>query len=237
MKTIIDRARLARRARLSHAASLGGLLAILASVGLSMWQPRLATAWTVLLVAGFAVSTVGIYHANRWVKRPRPEDTLDQALKSLSDQHRLYHYALPCDHVLLTPSGVLAIETCNLDGAFTYRAGRWRQRMTLGRTLRFFVEESLGDPIARARGEAQALERLLVGKLPDGVQVPVQPMVVFVNPGASLEADSPPIPACRPERLRKLLPQNLPKLESQVYERVRAALDAAAGTRPTPDRS
>src|SRR3972149_3313576 len=106
MKVIIDRDRLRRRAAASHVASLGGILLILASVGLSMWRPQLTTLTAVLLFAGFATSTIGIYYANRWVKKPRPEEILDRALKGLDTRHRLYHY-LPRgpDHLLLTPSG------------------------------------------------------------------------------------------------------------------------------------
>jgi hypothetical protein len=229
MKVLIDRERLSRRARWAHALSLGGLLTILASVALTLWRAQLQTVSMILLVGGFTCAVIGIYQANRWVKRPRPEDTLQRALKGVGEQYRLYHYLLPADHVLLTPSGIVILETCSLEGAFTYRDGRWRQRITPGRAMRFFVEETFGNPIERAQAEAQAITGLLRPGLPDGARVPVQAMVVFVNPAAEVQADSPPIPVCQPDKLRKRLPQNLPKLEAGVYEQVRSALDSAAG--------
>jgi hypothetical protein len=230
MKTLMDREGLRRRATAAHAASLGGLAVILGAVVLSMVRPQWATLTTVLIVAGFAVSTVGIHFANRWVKKPRPEDTLALALKGLGDPHRIYHYLLPADHVLLTPSAVVVIESVNLEGRFVYRDGRWKQHMPLGRALRFFVEETFGNPIARAQAEADRLRELLMARLPGDVPaVPVLPMVLFIHPNAEVIAESPPVPVCQPAQLRKRIPSRLAKLPSSTFEQVRAALDELAG--------
>jgi hypothetical protein len=230
MKVIIDRERLRRRATASHVASLGGLAIILGSVVLSMSKPDWATLTAILVFVGFVVSSVGIYFANRWVKKPRPEDTLALALKGLADPCRIYHYLLPADHVLLTPSGVVVIETVNLEGRFVYRSGQWKQHMTLGRALRFFVEETLGDPTARARADAQRISQLLDARLPgDGPAVPVNAVVLFVHPNSEVVADSPPVPVCQPAQLRKRIPSHLPKLPQARFEQVRAALDELAG--------
>jgi hypothetical protein len=230
MKVIIDRKRLRRRATASHGASLGGLAIILGSVVLSMSRPDWATLTAILVVVGFVISSVGIYFANRWVKKPRPEDTLALALKGLADPCRIYHYLLPADHVLLTPSGVVVIETVNLEGRFVYRNGRWKQHMTLGRTLRFFVEETLGDPTARARADAQRISQLLDARLPSaGSAVPVNAVVLFVHPNSEVVADSPPVPVCQPAQLRKRIPSHLPKLPQARFEQVRATLDELAG--------
>jgi hypothetical protein len=229
MKVIIDRERLRRRATASHVASLGGLAIILGAVVLSMSRPQWATLTTVLVFVGFVVSSVGIYFANRWVKKPRPEDTLALALKGLADVCRIYHYLLPADHVLLTPSGVVVIETVNLEGRFVYRGGKWKQQMTPGRALRFFVEETLGDPTARAREDAQGMSQLLDAHLSsDGPAVPVNAVVLFVHPNSEVIADSPPIPVCQPAQLRKRIPTHLPKLPQARFEQVRAALDESA---------
>ena len=143
------------------------------------------------MVLGFAISTIGIYFANRWVRKPRPEDTLALALKGLGEPHRIYHYLLPADHVLLTPGAVVVIETVNLEGQFTYRAGRWKQQMPLSRALRFFVEETFGNPTARAEAEAERMRAALQARLPAGeAAVPVVPIVLFVNPNAEVVANS-----------------------------------------------
>jgi hypothetical protein len=230
MKTLMDRDGLRKRATASHVASLGGLAAMLGGVVLSMVRPEWATPTAVLIVAGFAISTVGIYFANRWVKKPRPEDTLALALKGLGDPHRIYHYLLPADHVLLTPSAVVVIETVNLEGRFVFRDGRWKQHMPLGRALRFFVEEMFGDPTVRAQVEAARLRDLLQARLPgDAAPVPVHAIVLFVHPNAQVIADSPPVPVCQPAQLRRRIPSHLPKLPSARFEEVRVALDELAG--------
>jgi hypothetical protein len=229
MKVIIDRERLRRRATASHVASLGGLAIILGAVVLSMSRPDWSTVTAILTFVGFVIASVGIYFASRWVKKPRPEDTLSLALKGLADPCRIYHYVLPAEHVLLTPSGVVVIETVNLEGRFIYHGGRWRQNMTLGRALRFFVEEALGDPTARARADAQRISQLLDARLSgDGPAVPVNAVVLFVHPNSEVIADSPPVPVCQPAQLRKRIPLHLPKLPQPRFEQVRAVLDESA---------
>ena len=225
MKILIDRERLARRARLAHAASLGGLLAMLLSVVLPLWRPSLATASLILLMAGLTVSMLGIGAANRWVKRPRPENVMRLALKGMPETHRLYHYLLPADHVLLTPAGIVVIHPVTLDGAFSYRDGKWRQRFSIGRALRFLVEPSLGAPVGQARAEAQAVRDFVANHAPS-LTASVTPIVLFTHPAATLDAPSTDIPVCVPERLRKRLPQSQEKLSPEAYAVLRTLFDS-----------
>ena len=176
MKVIIDRQKISRRQRLANVASIGGLLILLASVVLPLINAAFTNYATILMVIGLAVAMLGVFYANRWVKKPRPEDRLDETLKSLHDTYRLYHYpALQCDHVLLTPGGVVVFETINLEGKFTYKDGRWKEKITLGRALRYLVEEHLGNPIRAAQGSAAYLQDLFSQQIPGGETVPVLP--------------------------------------------------------------
>lgn len=229
MKIIIDRAKIQRRARLAHIASVGGMLILLGSVAISLWQPG----WTILagtmLFFGGVAAMVGIYYANRWVKRPRPEDVLNEALKGLDDRHRLYHYCLPCDHLLLTPGSILVIETVNLEGRFDYRRGKWQQKITAGRAMRFFVEEKLGDPIKRAQDFARQIRALLIAATPEANALEAHAMVVFTNPFVELNVDNPPIPVCGPKKLRSRLPKTNARLSPEVLSQVQKTLDQMAG--------
>lgn len=222
MKSYIDRRKVSQRAWLSHAAAISGLLILLLSVLLPLFRPALARQATFIMAAGLAIAMLGIYSANRWVKRPRPEERLHYALKSLSDSYQLFHYpSLPCDHVLLTPSDVVILETVNLEGSFAYRKSRWRERMSLSRALRYIVEEHLGNPIKSALGAEAHLHQLFAHNLPDGEAVPVRSMVVFVHPGADLDVENPEIPVVKVEKLKRLVAgkgEKAARLPDELYQ-------------------
>ncbi len=226
MKSIINRRKVARRAMLANIASVAGLLALLASVVVPLFRPGYLTFAYIMMIAGLGVAMTGIYFANRWVKRPRPEASLDDALKSLSNAHRLYHYpSLPCDHVLLTPNGLFVLETVNLGSRFTYKNGRWREVIGAGRALRYIVEEHLGDPFKSARSAAQFLEERVSQTLEGKAGVPVRAVVVFTHPAAQIEVENPPMPACKVEKLKKHVQIQGPRLEQAAYEQVTEFLD------------
>jgi hypothetical protein len=219
VKTIIDRQKIRQRARLSNLMSIGGLITLLASVLLPLFLQRLANLSFVLMVAGLGVAMVGIYYANRWVRQPRPEDKLDKVLKSLNDSCHLYHYpSLPSDHVLLTPSAVVILETIGLGGAFAYHNGKWKESMTIGRALRYIVEEHLGDPIRTAQGTEAYLknqfDRLELG------EVPIKPVVVFTHPAVELDIEGAQIPVVKVDKLRKQIPTATPILQAETYTRL-----------------
>jgi hypothetical protein len=198
--------------------SVGGLLTLLASVILPLFIPSTANLALGLMIAGLGVSMVGIYFANRWVRKPRPEEQLNKALKSLSDSCHLYHYpALPCDHILLTPSSVVILETVGLGGVFSYRKGKWKELMTIGRALRWIVEEHLGDPV-RATRSAE-------GYLRDQLEIPpdkfvIKSMIVFTHPSVELDVEGSPIPVVKVEKLRKQITITQKKIEDDLYLRM-----------------
>lgn len=227
MKIIIDKQKVSRRARLANVASLGGMLVLLGSVLLPLVRPETAALGIPMMFAGMLVAMVGIYFANRWIKKPRPEDRLDATLKTLNDSYQLFHYPdLPCDHVLLTPNGVVVLETVNLDGRFSYREGRWKEKMTLSRALRWIVEEHLGNPARSALAEAADLQRRFAERLPGGVDIPVKAVVVFTHPGAQVElVDEPGAPVVKVEKLKKVVVEKGKRLSPEAYEGVQAVLE------------
>lgn len=227
MKSIIDQAKVKRRARLANFASVGGLIVLLASVVLPLVRVEFAAFSTYIMILGLAASMIGIYFANRWVKKPRPEESLNQALKGLSDKYMLYHYpALPCDHVLLGPMEVVVLETVNLEGLFSYEKGRWREAMNFGRALRYIVEEHLGDPLKSAQAAERFIKNLFCNEIPGGEAIPVKSMVVFVHPRAELKIKGAPIPVCKVDKLRRHFTGKETRLPGELYEQVRQLLDA-----------
>jgi hypothetical protein len=195
-----------------------------------MFRPNWTVLGSLMLFGGFALAMVGIYYANRWVKKPRPELILEKSLKGLSDTHRLYHYTRLGDHILLTPNGVVALETVNLEGKFTYQSGKWKQKMTISRAMRYLVEEKLGDPVAAAESSMELVKRFLLGSASEDQEsqvrsIPIQALVVFSHPMAQVTAKDSPLPVVQPDKLLKKIPHPGQKLDPLVYQYVRGKLD------------
>lgn len=229
MKVVINKLKLAKRAQNANIASISGMVLLLAGVILPLVFPALGQVGTlVIILAGIIIAMVGIYQANRWVRKPRPEDSLSKVLKGLDDKYVLYHYpaTIPCDHVLLTPEGVVNLETVNLAGYFTYKDGRWMERMTMGRAFRSVVEERLGDPSR----SAQAVQSYLTGRLQEltGETIPVKPLITFTHPNAELDLEPDgPVPVYTAEKLKKHVPINGVRLAADTYQKIADFLENA----------
>jgi hypothetical protein len=226
MKIIINRQKVNARAMWSNVASVGGLILLLVSVVLPLFLPSWAGLASVLMVVGLGVSMIGIYFANRWVRKPRPEESLAKALKSFDDHYRLYHYpSLPCDHLLLTPTGVVILEVFNLSGSFSYKQGRLKEAMTIGRALRYIVEEHIGDPVIMAKQLQEELDRRFKGEFGPEVTIPIKSVVVFTHPAVELDVDESPVLICKIDKLKKQVALNTPRLTTEQYEKTARFLE------------
>jgi hypothetical protein len=227
MKVYIDRQKLNARAQAAHFASIGGLALLLLSVAVPLFLPNLAGITSVVMVIGAMGAMVGIYLANRWVRRPRPEESLDKALRAFDDNYRIFHYpsSLPCEHVLLTPQGVIALEVVNLNGYFSYRNGRWKEAMTMGRALRYLVEERVSDPVLLAQAMIKELGDRFEKELGEPTAISIKALTVFTHPAVELEVEGGPIPAVKAEKLRKQVSMPGSRLESETYEKICAYLE------------
>jgi len=229
MKVFIDRQKVDRRARLSNIASSGGLILLLAGVVMPLFAPEGSSAAYVLMFVGMGAAMVGIYFANRWVRKPRPEDSLAGRLKSLDDRYHLYHYLnLPCDHLLLTPTGIVILEVFNLAGDFSYKQGRWREAMTVGRALRYIVEDRISDPLASAGQLKADLKEIIARELGPGPEVKIKPVFVFTHPAVRLEVQEAPVEICRIDKLRKQIMIEAPRLTAETYGKLSSFFERAA---------
>lgn len=223
MKIYINKPKIEARARLANIASVGGLILLLASVILPLFLPAWASTAYILMFVGMGTAMVGIYFANRWVRKPRPEESLARALKSFDNKYCLYHYpSLPCDHLLLTPTGVVVLEVVNLAGNFSYKNGKWKEAMTIGRALRYIVEERLGNPILAVRQAAQQIGEFLQQQFGTDSSIPVRSVVVFTHPLAQLDIENPPIPVCSVQKLKKQVSAKTPKLTQELFDQLAA---------------
>jgi hypothetical protein len=232
MKTYIDLHKVKRRSLISNLTSVGGLMLLLGGVIVPLFLPALHQEAQVLMVVGMGVAMVGIYLANRWVRKPRPEESLDSALKSLNNSYHLFHYpSLPCDHILLTPSGIVIIEVFNLAGNFTYKDGRWKEKMSVGRALRYIVEEHLGDPVKNARELEEYLRGRLNQALGNDHSISIHSVVTFTHPAVRLDVRKSPIPVCKLDKLNRNISWKTSKLDTILYNKLDAFLISLTANR------
>ncbi|MFZ5911374.1 MAG: nuclease-related domain-containing protein [Chloroflexota bacterium] len=226
MKIFINQPKINARARLSNLASIGGLILLLASVVIPVLQPAWANVAYAFMIAGMGVAMVGIYFANRWVRKPRPEESLAKALKSFDDKYCLYHYpALLCDHLLLTPSGLVILETINLAGDFSYKNGKWKEAMSIGRALRYIVEERVSNPVLSAKQLEEELRRQLTRELGADFSIPIRSITVFTHPLVRLAIEHAPVPICKIDKLKKQISSKEARLAPDLYDRVASFLE------------
>jgi hypothetical protein len=130
---------------------------------------------------------------NLWIRQPRPDAVIPENLKGVSKNAVLYSYFhFPARHVLIVPQGVFAIVTRHQDGKYLVDGDRWStQRGALGRLLSLFRFDGVRNPSNDARLAAEHVQALLKDIAPD---VPVQPVVVFVDPRARLTIIEPTVP-------------------------------------------
>lgn len=147
----------------------------------------------VVLPAAYIITMLSVRMANLWVRLPRPEVVIPEGLKGVSSKSVLYnYYHLPARHVLIAPQGVFAIVTRFQDGQFAVDGEKWMTRKTtLGRLLGVFRMDSIGNPTEDARKAANHVKKLLEPVAPD---VPVQPVIVFVDPRAQVNIINTDVP-------------------------------------------
>jgi hypothetical protein len=128
--------------------------------------------------------------------------------------------------LLLTPTGLVVLETINLAGKFSYRQGRWKEAMNMGRALRYIVEEHLGDPIASAQQDERELKERLLNEFGSDVAIPIKPIIVFTHPLVNLDIKDAPIPVCKVEKLKKQVTINAPRLTPELYNKLNSFLES-----------
>ena len=172
----------------------------------------------IVLPLGVITSMVSVRMTNTWIREPRPERALKEGLKGLSNKSVLYnYYHFPARHVLICPQGVFAIATRFQDGQFKVEGDKWT---TYGGALsgltRFFRRDGIGNPSEDARQAAAHVKKLLV---PIAPSVEVRPLVVFIDPRASVEIINPIVPVlvadAKSEHSIKNLLRDMPKEDRQ----------------------
>ena len=194
-----------RNARIAQAAMIGGVLVLAGGMFLSFRHPEQFTITLIALVLGFALSQIGIYFSNRWVRKPRPDEALDQGLKGLDDKYTLYHYSTPVSHLLVGPCGVWILFPKHQGGTITYSKGKWHQKGG-NLYLKIFAQEGLGRPDLEIAGSVDKILKYLKKKKDDNeAELPdIYAALVFINPDTNINISKDEKPLAETVPLAKL---------------------------------
>lgn len=226
-----DDQRIARLKRISQVTSFVGMGALLAGLFL-VFLPETENLFFYQLLAlfsGWLLSQVGIYLGHRYLREPRPDEVLDEVLRKVARNGRIYHYLLPAAHVLLIPTGIIVFVTKYQSGNITVEGDKWKQT---GMGLRrFFGQERLGDPTREAAMSVEAVASYLNKHAPTVEEVPIGAMVVFTSKGnKNLDLKNSTMPAMHYTKIKGYLRQQ--KRETPIpeadYQAIQAAFDKKA---------
>jgi hypothetical protein len=202
---------------------LGGFVAVFINV------QNLLIIQTVALLVGFGLSQYGIYMQHRYGRSPRPDEVLDDAIKSVARDGRMYHYVLPAPHVLLTRAGPIVFVLKYQVGNITAYGDKWKQTGIGFR--RFFGQEGLGNPAREADTMLKALATFVQKQAPELDELPIAAMIVFTTKDIkNLDVAESSIPAMHFSKVRGFMRQKGAgeSLPASDYEALLAAFDEAA---------
>lgn len=195
----------ARNKRIGTYSGIVSILILGAGMYISFKYPDLITWSLAALVAGFTLSQIGIFYSNRFGRSPRPDESLDSALKGLDDQYALYHYQSPVPHLLVGPAGVWIFFPFQQKGKIVYneKKGRWK-KVGGNAYLKFFAQDNIGSPDKEIISSTKRLHKALT-RIPEFEVPEIKSALVFYDENAIVEADNAPVPTLHAGQLKKLI--------------------------------
>lgn len=231
MVILRDDQRIERLKRISQILSFLGMGSLLAGLFL-VFLPNTANLFFYQLAAlfvGWMLSQIGIYLGHNYARTPRPDEILDEVLRKVARNGRIYHYLLPAHHVLLIPSGVIVFITKYQGGSISVDGDKWKQS---GMGLRrFFGQERLGNPSREAALSVEAIASYLNKHAPSVEEVPIGALIVFTNKGnKDLDLKRSDIPAMHYTKVKGYLRQQKREkaMSDEDFKAIQAAFDQKA---------
>jgi hypothetical protein len=226
MRTFRNDKFIQKRANIGRYVSLFGLGVLVLGLIISFSAPELIGISFLTLIVGFIASQVGIYYGNRYARLDRPDEVLSKALKGFDDRYTLYQYSTPAGNVLVTPNACCVFVVKMQSGPIAYQDGKWKHGIGWKRLFRLFAQEGLGNPGNDVQLEMNSLKRYLDKHLP-GVEIPLQPVIVFGNDTAVIDANESPVPAMHVKKLKDWLrgPGKSGALTSDARDQLIALVD------------
>lgn len=229
MEIINNEKMVSRNSRVGQYASILGLLILAAGLFMSFQGEQWVLPSFAALLVGFILSQVGLYYGNRY-GRTRQDLLLNQALKGLDGRYKLYHNTKVANHLLVGPAGIWLILARFQRGSITYEKGRWKQRggVFLG-YMRLMAQEGIGRPDLEIPYEVEKVRKFLAQHMPADEVPPINPMLVFTNDKAVVDADNAPTPTIPLSKLKDFIrkTQKTQQLSAPKFTAVQEALENA----------
>lgn len=224
MEAFTNQAFLAKRGKYARVGSFVGLAALLGGLFTVVNYPLISYA---LLFVGLISASIGSYLANRYVREPRADQILINALDGLDKRYALYSYYLPSEHVLFSHFGFTVIDARPQQGEISYANGRWHHKAGMRKLLQLFGEPSLGRPDKDLEREIQWV-REWAQKISPDEEIPVNGVIVFTHPSVTLDIQGLEWPVLKVEDLPQWIKgafQGRPPLSTSRRREIRSALD------------
>jgi hypothetical protein len=206
MEIITNERLIKRNARIGQITSITGLIVLAGGLFISFTRAELFTISLIALLVGFGLSQIGIYFGNRWGRRPRPDELLNDALKGLDGRYSLYHYTTPTSHLLVGPAGVWVLMPHHQAGTITYDENKKRWRQKGGNFyLKIFAQENLGRPDLEIESETQAVNSYLAHRLEEDNIPNIQAALIMTNDKCEVDADNAPSPTMEERKLKDFI--------------------------------
>lgn len=230
MRLIANEQQIKIRTRMGEIAPLVGLAFLLVGMAVLFLKPEWFWIASVGMWVGFVASMIGSYFGGRYLGPFAHHKRVPEALKGLENSYTLLVYKTPAAFVLVDAGGLTVILVRSQGGRITYANGKWKQQEKMGRLKRFAGQEGLGRPEQMAQVEIEDLQRFLRKRLPEGVEIPVRGVILFVHPDVVLEVENPPMPVFRTPELKRWLRKEgrRPNLPQETLTQLYAALGIEA---------
>ncbi|MDJ0755798.1 MAG: hypothetical protein QNJ45_19890 [Ardenticatenaceae bacterium] len=226
------------RRRLGVTISFVGMGVLIGGFVLTLVNQEDTTFTTIAFISlplGWLLSQVGLYLANRYVRAPRPDQRIDEGMNKLGKAGRnlrVYHYFLPVPHVILSPSGVIAVIAKYQGGDIVADGAKWKQT-GVGFFRRFFGQESLGNPTLEAENAIKQLAGFIGRVAPDLAEqeLPLGAMIVFTAKGGGhLDLNKSIFPALHFTKLTGFWKQRQqdPVMDDDTFQKLQVAFDQVA---------
>lgn len=230
MRLIANEQQIKTRTRMGEIAPLLGLGLLALGTVFAFMKPEWS--WITLLAVwiGFVASLIGGYLGGRYLGPLAHHKKVPEALKGLENSFTLLVYKTPAPFVVVDGGGLTTIMVRGQTGQIAFQDGKWHHKEKMGWLKRFAGQESLGRPDQLASLEVEDLRRFLRKRLPEGVEIPVRPVILFIHPDAVVEAEGSPVPVFRTAELKRWLRKEgrRPNLPKETLELLYTALGIGA---------